>query len=69
MADRSLVSARLGMNTDGTPFAAFECDCGLITVIRLTGITPETADQNVAYTCDNCETSHWFWIEVQINER
>ena len=69
MADRSLVDAQLTTGPDGVPWATFQCDCGLVTVIRLTGITPESSNEQVAYTCENCMSTHWFWLEIQINER
>lgn len=60
----SLLSVSLAKGTDGLPWATFQCDCTQTTVVRLAGFTSEAPDQETAYTCDHCGTTHWFWILI-----
>jgi hypothetical protein len=41
------------------------CDCGMSTDLRvgISGLPPSGAE--AAFTCDGCETSHWFTLTFE----
>ena len=45
---------------DGQVRALITCDCGTATdlTVEIRGEVPGSAE--LAYTCDGCQTSHWF---------
>jgi hypothetical protein len=58
------MSARLEVGLDGQPCSIFLCECGQYTLITFTGLDRNVSEQQVAYTCEECDTSHWFWVET-----
>jgi hypothetical protein len=66
---RSLVRAEFALDESGQPVLRCVCDCGLATEVFLAGLRIEHgAVQEMAYTCDHCQTSHWFTVAISVEE-
>lgn len=63
---RSVVGVEwLQPDRDGQVRALVTCDCGTSTdlTVEIGGETP--GGQQAAFTCDGCQTSHWFTITAK----
>lgn len=53
------------LDEDGNPVATIGCDCSAVTELVLAGAAgARVGTQEVAFTCDNCLTSHWVTFHV-----
>lgn len=38
------------------------CDCGTSTQLVIEGVANLTHKTELAFTCDGCQSVHWFWV-------
>jgi hypothetical protein len=60
---RSLEWANVAANADGLVVLTFLCDCAVVTELVTEMVAddlPPAVTQELAYTCDGCQTTHWF---------
>lgn len=63
---RSLEYVEVKVDEDRNIVLRCLCDCGSVTEVTLASFTviPDRSAQEMAFTCDGCQSSHWFTIGV-----
>jgi len=63
---RSLEHVEVKVDEDRSIVLRCLCDCGTVTEVTLVSFTviPDRSPQEMAFTCDGCQSSHWFTIGV-----